>query len=123
MLIKVYINLMVEKYNMNKLTNILLLIAALFSLNTSASLIGDEIFLECMQSSGSPHELCEDNGAISSIVGDGVEYPDYFNFEIHSALIFQLTQYGLPLTTVHFVGGLHVMDKGSWSSGLPILTG
>ena len=59
------------------LISIFLLLA---SSNSNASLIGDEIFLSCMQS-GAPHPACEGNGDIPAIVGAGVEYPDYFNFQ------------------------------------------
>ena len=67
---------------MKKLISLVLTITALLlGANASASLIGDEVFLTCMQSSGSDHELCEGNGALPAIVGADVEYPDYFNFE------------------------------------------
>lgn len=49
--------------------------------NASASLIGDEVFLTCMQDSGSSDPLCEGKGAVSATVDAGVEYPDYFNFQ------------------------------------------
>ena len=56
---------------------------ALFGMasTASASLIGDEVFLTCMQSSGSPSDVCEGNGALAATVNGDVEYPDYFNFE------------------------------------------
>ena len=65
---------------------ILLLITVTLSMwgvNASASLMGDEIFLSCMQSTNDSENMakCEDNGAMSAIVGDGIEYPDYFNFQ------------------------------------------
>ncbi|WDE00703.1 PEP-CTERM sorting domain-containing protein [Thalassomonas actiniarum] len=52
-----------------------------FGAHASASLIGDEIFLSCMQASGSDHPLCEGNSDIPAIVGEDIEYPDYFNFK------------------------------------------
>ena len=66
---------------MSKFISIILVTFTLFSFNTFASLIGDEVFLTCMQSSGSDQELCEGNGALPSTVSAGIEYPDYFNFE------------------------------------------
>ncbi|WDE13451.1 PEP-CTERM sorting domain-containing protein [Thalassomonas haliotis] len=51
-----------------------------FGIHASASLIGDEIFLSCMQSSSNDHPLCEGNGDIPAIVGEDIEYPDYFNY-------------------------------------------
>ncbi|WP_281556785.1 PEP-CTERM sorting domain-containing protein [Thalassomonas sp. RHCl1] len=47
----------------------------------SASLMGDEVLLSCMQSGGSPEPACEGNGEMPAIVGADVEYPDYFNFQ------------------------------------------
>ncbi|WDE13452.1 PEP-CTERM sorting domain-containing protein [Thalassomonas haliotis] len=67
---------------MKKLISLVLTITVLlWGASASASLMGDEVFLTCMQSSGSDHELCEGNGALPAIVGADVEYPDYFNFE------------------------------------------
>ena len=66
---------------MSKFISIILVTFTLLSFNTFASLIGDEVFLSCMQSSGSDEAVCEGNGALSSIVSAGIEYPDYFNFE------------------------------------------
>lgn len=67
---------------MKKLISHTLTISFLFwGAIASASLIGDEIFLSCMQSSGFEEALCEGNGAMPAIVGSDVEYPDYFNFE------------------------------------------
>ena len=66
---------------MSKFVSIILVSITLLSFNSFASLIGDEVFLTCTQSSGSAHELCEGNGELSSIVSADVEYPDYFNFE------------------------------------------
>lgn len=66
---------------MSKFISIILVSIVLLSFNSFASLIGDEVFLTCMQSSGSDHELCEGNSDLSSIVIADVEYPDYFNFE------------------------------------------
>ena len=67
---------------MKKLLSFLLTITVLFwGASASASLMGDEVLLTCMQSSGSPEPACEGNGALPAIVGADVEYPDYFNFE------------------------------------------
>ena len=67
---------------MKKLISLILTITVLmWGASASASLIGDEVFLSCMQSSGFDETLCEGNGAISAVVGDDVEYPDYFNFQ------------------------------------------
>jgi len=54
-----------------------------FSLGStaSASLMGDEVLLSCMQSSGSPDPACEGMGELPSIVGADIEYPDFFNFQ------------------------------------------
>lgn len=69
---------------MKKLISVMLTTTLLlWGASASASLMGDEILLSCMQSSSAPADMavCEDNGAMPSIVGNDVEYPDYFNFE------------------------------------------
>ena len=67
---------------MKKIFSCILTITFLFwGATASASLMGDEVFLTCMQSSGSDDPACEGNGAVPAIVGSDVEYPDYFNFE------------------------------------------
>ncbi|MDP2561173.1 PEP-CTERM sorting domain-containing protein [Psychrobium sp. 1_MG-2023] len=66
---------------MTKLIYIVMLAVAVFSFNSHASLITDEVFLSCEQDSGGTDPACEGNGLMSSIVGAGVEYPDYFNFQ------------------------------------------
>ncbi|WP_281556786.1 PEP-CTERM sorting domain-containing protein [Thalassomonas sp. RHCl1] len=67
---------------MKKLISLVLTLGLyFFGAHTSASLIGDEIFLSCMQAGGSDHPLCEGNSDIPAIVGEDIEYPDYFNFK------------------------------------------
>ena len=53
----------------------------LASSNSNASLIGDEIFLTCMQTHGAPVPNCEGYGVLPAIVGNGIEYPDFFNHQ------------------------------------------
>jgi len=66
---------------MKKLISLVITIGIFLGGNqASASLIGDEIFLTCKQSSGSEHPLCEGNNDIPAIVGEDVEFPDYFNY-------------------------------------------
>ncbi|WDE03743.1 PEP-CTERM sorting domain-containing protein [Thalassomonas viridans] len=67
---------------MKKLISLVLTVSIFFwGAHATASLIGDEIFLSCMQSGPDDHSLCEGNGNIPAIVGEDVEYPDYFNFQ------------------------------------------
>ncbi|GAD00722.1 hypothetical protein [Agarivorans albus] len=67
---------------MNRLLGIFAVGAMLLASNlASATIIGDEVYLSCQQSSGSAHQLCEGNGALAATVSDEIEYPDYFNFE------------------------------------------
>ncbi|MGY5453494.1 hypothetical protein ACVFI8_21505 [Agarivorans sp. MS3-6] len=67
---------------MRNLLYVLTLTVALFYPSLSAAtLITDEVYLNCTQSSASDHQLCEGNGALAATVSDAVEYADYFNFQ------------------------------------------
>lgn len=66
---------------MKKVISAILFMTALFSFNASASLIGDDIFIACTQSSGSPDPACEGLGLVPATVTNNVEYPDFFNFQ------------------------------------------